>query len=81
MIKWLQETYEAKVYTFTADLGQEFADPSRFKEIEEKAYSLGAVKHFTVDLKEEFIKIIFFQRLKQMDENSLYLNMNLLKMN
>ena len=52
MIKWLQETYDAKIYTFTADLGQEFADPSRFKEIEEKAYSLGAVKHFTVDLKE-----------------------------
>ena len=24
MLKWLQDTYGAKVYTFTADLGQEF---------------------------------------------------------
>ena len=69
MIKWLQETYEAKVYTFTADLGQEFADPTRFKQIEEKAYKLGAVKHFTVDLKEEFIKNYVFPTIKA---NGLY---------
>ena len=69
MIKWLQETYEANVYTFTADLGQEFADPTRFKEIEEKAYNLGAVKHFTVDLKEEFIKNYVFPTIKA---NGLY---------
>ena len=70
MIKWLQETYGAEIYTFTADLGQEFADPSRFKEIEEKAYKLGAVKHFTVDLKEEFIKNYVFPTIKA---NGLYL--------
>ena len=52
MVKWLQENYQSKVYTFTADLGQEFADPSRFKEIKEKAYNLGVEKHYTVDLKE-----------------------------
>ncbi|MHA1755577.1 MAG: argininosuccinate synthase domain-containing protein [Promethearchaeota archaeon] len=69
MIKWLQETYDAEVYTFTADLGQEFADPNRFKEIEEKAYKLGAKKHYTVDLKEEFIKNYVFPTIKA---NGLY---------
>ena len=69
MIKWLQETYSAKIYTFTADLGQEFADPTRFKEIEEKAYKLGAVKHFTVDCKERFVKDYVFPTIKA---NGLY---------
>jgi len=69
MIKWLQETYSAKIYTFTADLGQEFADPTRFKEIEEKAYKLGAVKHYTVDLKEKFVKDYVFPTIKA---NGLY---------
>jgi len=69
MIKWLQETYSAKIYTFTADLGQEFADPTRFKEIEEKAYKLGAVKHFTVDCKEKFVKDYVFPTIKA---NGLY---------
>jgi len=69
MIKWLQETYSAKIYTFTADLGQEFADPTRFKEIEEKAYKLGAVKHFTVDCKEKFVKEYVFPTIKA---NGLY---------
>ncbi|MFX1392064.1 MAG: argininosuccinate synthase [Promethearchaeota archaeon] len=69
MIKWLQETYDAKIYTFTADLGQEFADLTRFKEIEEKAYNLGVVKHFTVDLKEKFVKEYIFPTIKA---NGLY---------
>jgi argininosuccinate synthase len=57
------------VYTFTADLGQEFADPDRFQEIEEKAYKLGAVKHYTVDLKEKFVKEYVFPTIKA---NGLY---------
>jgi argininosuccinate synthase len=69
MIIWLQETYGAKIYTFTADLGQEFADPSRFKEIEEKAYKLGVVKHYTVDLKEKFVRDYVFPTIKA---NGLY---------
>ncbi len=69
MIRWLQETYGAVIYTFTADLGQEFADPTRFKEIEEKAYKLGVVKHFTVDLKEKFVKDYIFPTIKA---NGLY---------
>ena len=69
MLKWLQETYEAKLYTFTADLGQEFADVHRFKEIEEKAYNLGAVKHFNVDLKDKFVNEYIFPTIKA---NGLY---------
>ena len=69
MITWLQENYGAEIYTFTADLGQEFADPSRFKEIEEKAYNLGVIKHFTVDLKEKFIKKYIYPTIKA---NGLY---------
>jgi len=64
MITWLKDTYGAEIYTFTADLGQEFADPSRFKQIEEKAYKLGAVKHFTVDLKETFIEEYIYPTIK-----------------
>ncbi len=69
MLKWLQETYGAKLYTFTADIGQEFADANRFKEIEEKAYKLGAVKHFTVDLKEKFVNEFIYPTIKA---NGLY---------
>ncbi|MHA1148332.1 MAG: argininosuccinate synthase [Promethearchaeota archaeon] len=69
MIVWLQETYDAKIYTFTADLGQEFADPSRFKVIEEKAYNLGAIKHFTVDLKKRFVNDYIIPTIKA---NGLY---------
>ncbi len=69
MVKWLQENYQSKVYTFTADLGQEFADPSRFKEIKEKAYNLGVEKHYTVDLKEEFVNNYIFPTIKA---NGLY---------
>jgi len=69
MLKWLQETYSAQIYTFTADLGQEFADVHRFKEIEEKAYKLGAVKHFTIDLKDKFVNEYIFPTIKA---NGLY---------
>ncbi|MHA2397561.1 MAG: argininosuccinate synthase [Promethearchaeota archaeon] len=69
MIKWLQEKYEAKVYTFTADLGQEFADPSRFETIEEKANNLGVVKHYLLDLKERFVNEYVFPTIKA---NGLY---------
>ena len=69
MITWLKDAYGAEIYTFTADLGQEFVDPSRFKQIEEKAYKLGAVKHFTIDLKEKFIEEYIFPTIKA---NGLY---------
>lgn len=55
MLKWIQEKYNAEIVTFTADLGQEMVDPSRFKAIEEKAKKAGAVATYTVDLREEFV--------------------------
>jgi argininosuccinate synthase len=69
MVKWLQDEYEAELYTFTADLGQEFADVNRFKDIEKKAYDLGVKKHFMVDLKETFVKEYIFPVIKA---NGLY---------
>ncbi|MBY8984709.1 MAG: argininosuccinate synthase [Candidatus Lokiarchaeota archaeon] len=69
MIKWLQEKYKSKIYTFTADLGQEFADPSRFEEIEEKAFNLGVENHHIVDLKEVFVNEYIFPTIKA---NGLY---------
>ena len=69
MIKWLQEKYKSKIYTFTADLGQELADPSRFEEIEEKAYNLGVAEHYLVDLKDIFVNEYIFPTIKA---NGLY---------
>src|SRR5262245_11423838 len=53
ILKWLQETYQAEVITFTADLGQgEELEPAR-----RKAEMLGVKKDniFIEDLREEFI--------------------------
>lgn len=69
ILKWLQEHYDAKVYTFTADLGQEFSNEKKFREIEEKAKKLGAAKHFTVDLKEKFFNEYIIPTIKA---NGLY---------
>jgi len=55
MLKWIQETYDAEIVTFTADLGQEMVDPTRFKMIEEKAKNAGAVATYTIDMREEFV--------------------------
>ena len=49
--KWLQEKFDADVITLTLNLGQR----EDFHEIEERAYSTGAVKHFQMDAREEFV--------------------------
>ena len=59
-IKWLQEKYGADVVTLTLNLGQK----EDFKEIEERAYSTGAVKHFQMDAREEFAKGYVFPSIK-----------------
>lgn len=69
MLKWLQETYDAKVISFTANLGQEKEDPTRFQDIEKKAYDLGVEKHYTIDLREEFVRDYLFPTIKA---NGLY---------
>jgi argininosuccinate synthase len=55
MLTWIQENYGAKVVTFTADLGQDLADPTHLKLAEEKAKKFGAVATYTLDLREEFV--------------------------
>ena len=50
-VKWLEEKYNAEVITLTLDLGQR----EDFKEIERRSRATGAVKHYQVDAREEFI--------------------------
>ncbi|MEE2820297.1 MAG: argininosuccinate synthase [Pseudomonadota bacterium] len=51
IVRWLQETYQCEVVTFTADLGQgEEVEPARAK-----AEALGAKEIYIEDLREEFV--------------------------
>ena len=49
--RWLQETYDAEVITFTADIGQgEEVEPAR-----EKAQAMGVKNIYIEDLTEDFV--------------------------
>jgi argininosuccinate synthase len=61
----LRERYNAEVITVTVDVGQE----DDLNEVASKAESLGSVKHYTIDAKEEFIDNYVFPALKA---NALY---------
>ncbi len=51
ILKWLQETHDCEVVTFTADIGQgEEVEPARTK-----AEAMGAADIFIEDLREEFV--------------------------
>ena len=65
LIKWLQEKYNAEVITVTVNVGQQ----ENLKEVEEKAKKLGALKHFSVDAKDEFAVDYIFPAIKA---NALY---------
>jgi len=65
-IKWLQERYKTDVITLTLELGQGEKD---LKEIEEKAKRLGAIKTYSIDVREEFIKDYINPAIKA---NALY---------
>ena len=52
IIRWLQETYNCEVVTFTADIGQgEEVEPARLK-----AQALGIKEIYIDDLREEFVR-------------------------
>lgn len=52
IVRWLQETYNSEVVTFTADIGQgEEVEPARAK-----AQALGIKEIFIDDLREEFVR-------------------------
>ncbi|MCW7553548.1 argininosuccinate synthase [Endozoicomonas gorgoniicola] len=54
--KWLEDTYECEVVTFTADLGQgEEVEPARVK-----AQALGIKEIYIEDLREEFVRDFVF---------------------
>lgn len=56
ILKWLQDTYQCEVVTFTADLGQgEELEPAR-----EKAQKFGVKEIYIDDLREEFVRDFVF---------------------
>ncbi|KAA1178196.1 argininosuccinate synthase [Rhizobium tropici] len=65
ILKWLQETYQCEVVTFTADLGQgEELEPAR-----KKAEMLGIKDVRIVDVREEFVRDFVFPMFRA---NTLY---------
>lgn len=66
MVKWLQEEYDMDVITCNLDVGQDKETVG----IEEKAWALGAVNHYTFDAKKEFAKEYIFPAIKA---NALYM--------
>jgi argininosuccinate synthase len=65
IVKWLQETYECEVVTFTADLGQgEEVEPARAK-----AEALGVKEIYIDDLREEFVRDYVFPMFRA---NTIY---------
>ena len=65
ILKWLQETYDCEVVTFTADIGQgEELEPARAK-----ALSLGIRDIYIDDLREEFARDFVFPMFRA---NAIY---------
>ena len=65
ILKWLQDTYQCDIVTFTADLGQgEEVEPAR-----EKAKQLGVEEIYIEDLREEFVRDYVFPMFRA---NTIY---------
>ena len=65
ILKWLQDTYQCEVVTFTADIGQgEELAPAR-----KKAEQMGVKEIFVDDLREEFVRDFVFPMFRA---NALY---------
>ena len=65
MVHWIKDKYGYDVVTLTADVGQ--ADD--LSEVEKRSKVTGAVKHYTLDLKQEFLENYVFPAIKA---NALY---------
>lgn len=65
ILKWLIETYQCEVITFSADLGQE----EELDGLDEKARKTGASKAYIDDLREEFVKNFVFPAFRA---NAIY---------
>ncbi|NVK39978.1 MAG: argininosuccinate synthase [Oceanospirillaceae bacterium] len=65
IVRWLQDTYNCEVVTFTADLGQgEEVEPARAK-----AQALGVKEIYIEDLREEFVRDFVFPMFRA---NTIY---------
>lgn len=65
ILKWLQDTYQCEVVTFTADIGQgEEVEPARTK-----AKQLGVKEIYIDDLREEFVRDFVFPMFRA---NTIY---------
>ena len=67
MLKWLQEQYKSDVVSVTLDVGQ----GDDLKKIEEKAWKLGVLNHYTFDAKQEFAAEYVWPAVKA---NALYMD-------
>ena len=68
ILRWLRETYNCEVVTFTADIGQEAGGES-LEAAKQKAQSLGVQEIFVEDLREEFVRDYVFPMFRA---NALY---------
>lgn len=66
MLKWIQEQYDSDVISVILDVGQ----GKILESVEEKAWSLGVLNHYSIDAKEEFAREYVFQAIKA---NALYM--------
>ncbi|KAA0874981.1 argininosuccinate synthase [Nitrincola tapanii] len=65
IVRWLQDTYQCEVVTFTADIGQgEEVEPARAK-----AEALGVKEIYIEDLREEFVRDFVFPMFRA---NTIY---------
>jgi argininosuccinate synthase len=65
IVKWLQDTYQCEVITFTADIGQgEEVEPARAK-----AKAMGVKQIYIDDLREEFVRDFVFPMFRA---NAIY---------
>jgi len=65
ILKWLIETYDCEVVTFSADVGQD----DDLSHVRQNAVKTGAVKIYIDDLKEEFVKDYVFPAFRA---NAIY---------
>ena len=65
ILKWLQDTYQCEVVTFTADIGQK----EDLSHVRGKAEALGVKEIFVDDLREEFVRDFVFPMFRA---NTIY---------
>ena len=64
-IRWIQDKYSADVVTVTVDVGQQ----EDLAKIEHNSKAVGAVRHYSIDAKEEFVEDYIYPAIKA---NALY---------